>query len=65
MLSLQAGRPVVAGRGPGRGVAVAAGRRPGVLGRGVAAAGRGLVGAHKPVTAGNVFGESSSDDEAS
>lgn len=54
------------GRGPGRGVVAAAGRRPVVMGRGGAAVGgRGLAGAgRKPVAAGNVFGESSSEDEA-
>lgn len=65
MLSLKAGGPIGAGRGPGRGIAAATGRRSGVLGRGVAAGGRGLAGSRKPVAAGNVFGESSSEDEAS
>lgn len=59
MLSLKAGAPAAAGRGR----AMAGGRRPGMLTAG-RAVGRGLAG-RKPVAAGNVFGESSSEDEAS
>jgi hypothetical protein len=65
-LSLKSGGPVVAGRGPGRGVVIrqGGGRRLGMAGWGAAVV-DGRAGGCKPaVAAGNVFGESSSEDEA-
>lgn len=65
-LSLKSGGPLVAGRGPGRGVAMgqAGGRRLGGVGRGAAVVGGRGAGRKPAVAAGNVFGESSSEDEA-